>query len=288
MVHVGIVGVGLIGGSLGMALRRHRRNGRRIYHVSGWARSAAALRRAQRLGAIDRGSTSPKEALATADVIVFCVPVDLMSEVARRILPILKRGALLTDVGSVKDAVRKELTSVTRRRPDLRFVGAHPLAGSEKAGVQNGHADLFHNATCVIVTEGARLNDVRTIRRMWQAAGAQSLLLKAHQHDRLVALTSHLPHLLAFSLFDVIRRESARSPLIRRLVATSFRDMTRIAGSDPNLWSGILKMNLPHLRVAEKEFHRSMASLLRAPSSQRRSLLRRLTHTKKTWDRNLN
>jgi prephenate dehydrogenase len=242
---VAIIGVGLIGGSLGQALRRSKR-----YRVLGIARRPATLREAKRAGAIDAGSTNLRD-VYQADIVVLATPVDSIIPVIRMIRGFLKPHAIVTDVGSVKGTLDRQIHGV-------RFVGAHPLAGSHKTGVQAARADLFRGATCVLVPQDRTA--LKSVRQMWKVTGARVLEMSAQAHDASVALTSHLPHLLAHALV----RAAARRPkqkVLKALMAGSFRDMTRVASSDPEQWAEIFRANLHNLRAGVRFFQNELKLL---------------------------
>jgi prephenate dehydrogenase len=278
-----IVGVGLIGGSLGMALRRVRIKGQRVYHVTGWGRSRARLKHAKKLGAVDDFDTSPKEALASADIVVLCVPVHQLVPLSRRFLSYVPFGAILTDVGSVKKSVADQMNRLIAKRLDLSFIGAHPIAGSEKTGVQNADPKLFRGATCVLTSDRAKKQPLSRIRNMWNGVGATCITMTASRHDHFLALTSHLPHLLSFALFSLVESIAKNSPVVHSLVAGSFRDMTRIAASDPDLWTGVLKMNRRELEKVQKLFLGTLHSLIHSSAGKIRSSIARLAKAKKSW-----
>lgn len=264
-----------------MALRRVRRNGR-AYRVIGLVRDDRRAREAVRRGAADAAYSDPKTALHDADVVVFCVPVQSIIPVARRVLPFLKRGTILTDVGSVKGSIQDGMRKLLRRRKDLMFVGAHPMAGSERTGVESAKADLFRGATCAIALPAPK-KELGVIRRLWNDAGAACVELDAHRHDDLIALISHLPHLLAFSLFSQVSSVARRDPRVRSLVAGSFRDMTRVAASSPDVWSGIFDLNGRALQRALRGFV-SVASRLRSRGARGlKQELARIAREKKAW-----
>jgi len=251
MKTVAIVGVGLIGGSLGRALRRTRR-----YRVIGIGRRPSALALARRLGAIDLFSTRP-EAVAIADIVVLCTPMALMQPFAKKLLPFMKAGAWLTDAGSVKAPVLQMLAPMAARY-GVHFAGGHPLAGSHRAGVNASRIDLFRGATCVIVRNGK--SDPAPILRLWRDAGAKPLLLSAAAHDAALALTSHLPHLIAHALVLSVARRRDRA-LLKKLMAGSFRDVTRVASADPEQWAQIFRSNAASVRAALGAFTRELRGL---------------------------
>jgi prephenate dehydrogenase len=242
---VAIIGIGLIGGSLGQALRRTKR-----YRVLGIARRPSTLRDAKRLGAIDAGSTHLTD-VYQADIVVIATPVDSIVPIVRQIRPFLKFRAIVTDAGSVKGMLDQQIHGV-------RFVGAHPLAGSHKSGVKAARPDLFRGATCVLVAQDD--SALKPVREMWKAAGAQILEMSAQAHDAAVALTSHLPHLLAHALVRVAARGSNQK-VLQSLMAGSFRDATRVASSDPDQWAQIFQANIKNLQTSVRLFQNELSRL---------------------------
>jgi prephenate dehydrogenase len=242
---VAVIGVGLIGGSLGLALRRSKR-----YRVLGIARRPSTLHDAKRLGAIDAGSTNLTD-VYQADIVVLATPVDSIVPVIQQIKPFLKPRAIVTDAGSIKGVLDQQIRGV-------RFVGAHPLAGSHKTGVKAARADLFRGATCVLVPQDS--SAVGEVRRLWETAGARILLMSARAHDAVVALTSHLPHLIAHALVQAVMKRPEQK-LLKALMAGSFRDMTRVASSDPEQWVQIFQANLKNLRQAARLFEAELRHL---------------------------
>ncbi len=227
-----IVGVGLIGGSVGLAARRRGLVGR----VVGAGRQAATLERARQLGAIDEGCLDVTDAVRRAEVAVFCTPVTLIAEQVLAAAPGCAAGTLLTDAGSTKAAIVAALDG--RLPPGVSFVGSHPLAGSEKRGPEHADADLFQGRVTVVTPapRADRASVERTIA-FWQALGSRVVLMEPDEHDRALALTSHLPHLMASALAGILPRE------LHDLAASGFRDTTRIAAGDPSLWTGIFLQN---------------------------------------------
>ncbi len=227
-----IVGVGLIGGSIGLAARRRGLAGR----VVGAGRNAASLERARAVGAIDAASLDLTAAVAEAEVAVFCTPVDRIAEQVLAAAPGCAPGTLLTDAGSTKAAIVGQLDG--RLPPGIVFVGSHPIAGSERRGPDHADADLFQGRLTV-VTPGPATDPAAVERTVafWQALGSRVRRMSPEEHDRALAFTSHLPHLLAAAL------AGALPDGLRDLTATGFRDTTRIAGGDPALWTGIFAQN---------------------------------------------
>ena len=231
-----IVGVGLIGGSLARALRRAVAVG----EVVGTSRREAHLRRAEALGVIDRFELDPARAAQGADMVVVCTPMGAMEDVFRALRAALAPHAVLTDAGSVKQTVFRAARAAFGRIPPY-LVPAHPIAGTEHSGVEASFASLFDGRR-VIVTPGEAANPaaVERVEAMWRAAGAQVDRMDAARHDRILASVSHLPHLLAYVLVDLV----ASGPReCFRYAAGGFRDFTRIASSDPVMWRDICLEN---------------------------------------------
>jgi prephenate dehydrogenase len=250
---IAIIGVGLMGGSLGQALRKSN-----CCRVLGIARKPHTLREAKRLGAIDSGSTNLTD-VYQADIVVLATPVDLIVPTIAKIRPFLKTRAIVTDVGSVKGMIHQQVRGV-------RFVGAHPLAGSHKTGVSAARADLYRGATCVVVPQDR--SALGEVRDMWEATGARVIEMSAANHDALVALTSHLPHVIAHALVHAVMKEP-KQKMLKSLMAGSFRDLTRVASSDPEQWSQIFEANSSAVQAALQKFIKSLRHLqksLRQPA----------------------
>ena len=247
---VTIVGLGLMGGSLGMALRRRRLAGR----VVGLSRTTATVRRATQRGAIDRGTTNAADAVRDADIVVLAMPIDAIVPSALRLARLMRPGSILTDLGSTK---REIVSALQRRLPTtIRFVGAHPLAGSEARGIDAARADLFDGSVCVVTptpkTDAAAL---RMITRLWTPLVRRVVRMDPRTHDRLLAEASHLPHALAFCLVH------AASPSARAIAPRSFLQATRVAKSDPDLWDDIFLSNRAAVVAAMNQFERRSKEL---------------------------
>ena len=230
-----IVGVGLIGGSVGLAARQ-RRVARRVI---GYGLRRDSLERARQSGVIDDVELDLATAVHAADLIVFCTPVDHLMEQIFSAAPHCRPGAVLTDVGSTKAGV---VRGVEERLPATAFVGSHPLAGSEKQGVDHATPHLFSNRVTVVTpTPRTQAAALERISAFWAALGARVHRMSPEAHDEALALTSHLPHLLASALAGLL------PPHLHDLTATGFRDTTRIAAGDPALWTAIFTQNRPAL-----------------------------------------
>ncbi len=225
---VTVVGIGLIGGSIALALKQQRL----AKHVVGVSRRQVTLQYAQQHKIVDRATSDLKKGIENADLVILSLPVKSIIQVLSIIPRFCKRGCIVTDVGSIKgsivDAAHKSLPG------HVSFVGAHPLAGSEKSGIANARFDLFAHSLCVITAhERTSKSSLERIRSLWKALGARVETMSPADHDKAVAFTSHAPHLLAYGLTDLVPKASWP------YCATGFKDTTRIAASDPKLWVDI-------------------------------------------------
>jgi len=236
---VALIGLGLIAGSMALAMRRAGLAG----EITGYARSAATRKVAFDIGLVDRVCDSAAEAVKGADLVVLCVPVGAMAEVAREIGPHLEAGATVSDVGSVKRAV---INAVGPHIPDgVHFIPAHPLAGTEKSGPTSGFAELFDGRWCLIVpVEGTDVAATQRLRDLWVGMGAQVDEMEADHHDLVLAVTSHTPHLIAYTMVGVADDLSRVTDTeVVNYSAAGFRDFTRIAASDPTMWRDVFLNN---------------------------------------------
>lgn len=260
--NVAIVGVGLIGASIGLAVRRRGLASR----VVGVGRRSSTLEVAHQCGAITDRAADLKQGVAEADLVVVCTPVANIVETVERAARACPPHCLLTDAGSTKAAIAEALAG------EPRFVGGHPLAGGENSGPQHGRADLFEGRLVVLTpTAENRPEDVRTLEQFWAALGARVTRMDALEHDRALAATSHLPHLVAAALAGATPEQYAA------LVATGWLDTTRIAAGDAELWRQILLDNRENVLHALDRFERTLAelraSLRRADGVQLEELL---------------
>jgi prephenate dehydrogenase len=237
-----IVGVGLLGGSIGLAVRREKLAG----EIAGYVRRAENLKDCESAGAVDYATTDLLAAVSNADLVILCTPLAQMRLLAEQMLPALKRGAIVTDVGSVKAGVVRELETIIANAGG-HFVGAHPMAGGEKTGVLAAKADLFANAVCILTpTKKSKAVAVRKLEAFWKSLGARTLRLAAGEHDLFVSRTSHLPHVVAAALAGLVL--DPKQPKAQAgLCATGFRDTTRIASGSPEMWRDIALANRKNL-----------------------------------------
>ena len=237
-----IVGVGLLGGSIGLATRRRRL----AREVAGFVRRPASLKECEKAGAVDYATTDLLAAVSNADLVILCTPLSQMRLRVVEMLPALKRGAIVTDVGSVKAGVVRELESLLQKS-GAHFVGSHPMAGAERTGVLAARADLFVNAVCVVTpTKQSNAAAVRKVEEFWKSLGALTLRLAPGQHDLIVSRSSHLPHIVAAALANLILAPAVPE-FQSALCANGFRDTTRIASGSPEMWRDIAQANRKNL-----------------------------------------
>lgn len=236
---VALIGLGLIAGSMSLAVRRAGVAG----EITGYARSAATRDTAREINLVDRVCDSAQDAVKDADLVVLAVPVGAMAGVMADIAPVLKKGALVTDVGSVKGSV---FDAVLPQLPEgVAFVGSHPMAGTEHSGPRAGFAELFDNRWCLIVApDGAEEATVAKLETFWRALGSQTERMDVGHHDLVCAVVSHAPHLIAYTMVGVaddLRRVTDQEVI--KFSAAGFRDFTRIAASDPTMWRDVFLTN---------------------------------------------
>lgn len=239
---VTLVGVGLLGGSIGLALKQRKLADR----VVGFVRRAPSVIECERAGAVDQADTDLWRAVEEADLVILCTPIAQMGPLTAKMTGVLKPGAIVTDVGSVKATVVAELEPLVATSK-AHFIGSHPMAGAEKMGVLHARADLFEGAVCVLTpTTRSKPDLVRRLEDFWQSIGAHTLRLTAEAHDDLVGRSSHLPHVVAAGLANYVL-----SPMHPKeqamLCATGFQDTTRVAGGSPEMWRDICLANRKNL-----------------------------------------
>lgn len=233
-----IYGVGLMGGSLGLAMRRRRM----AETIVGLGRSRKTLERAVALGALDEFQTDAAQALAGADALILGLPPRVIRKRWSELAPLVEPGAFITDVGSVKSTVVEE--AERHLPPEALFIGSHPMAGSEMAGVQAARGDLFEGASC-FVTPTEKTSDRALTRAVsfWRALDSRVVVLTPERHDQLMAGISHLPHLAAVALIQTLYSRGDSTLFFRSVIGNGFRDTTRIAAGDAQLWEQIFSEN---------------------------------------------
>jgi len=255
-----IIGVGLIGGSLGMILRRKGL----ASSVVGVGRRIENLKTAVELGAIDRYVVDPKDGVKDADLVVLATPVDTYDRHLKEWAACLKPGTIVTDVGSIKGGLVER--SERAMPADVHFVGGHPIAGKEKTGVAAGSEQLFAGARCILTpTKRTNQQALEQVRIMWQETGSIVLTMDPHLHDKILGAVSHLPHVAAFALMNALIDIRAQVPALDLAGHSGggLRDTTRIAASSPEMWRDIFLWNRDNLVAFIEAYERSLGELKR-------------------------
>lgn len=278
-LEVCIVGLGLIGGSLGMALVR----GHLVRRVVGVDISPDIVRKAKERGAIHEGSESLESVCRKADLLVLATPIGRMPELARRALPYLPEGAIITDVGSTKGFMNGAMRELLNGH-GVFYVGGHPMTGSELSGIEAARPDLFRGSPYVLcppIGEGEASSALNVMRELISGLGAEPVIMDPEEHDLICAYTSHVPHMVACALVDALRKLSVEFPEAGNLVAGGFRDVTRVASRDPIMGGDILLTNKEGLRQAIEAFRARLGELLDlVESGDARALRERLSAIK--------
>jgi cyclohexadieny/prephenate dehydrogenase len=255
-----LIGIGLIGSSLSLAVQRHGLVG----EVVGCARSEATRQTALDLGLCSAVHADPAQAVAGCDLVMICTPVGIYAEIAERIGPHLREGSILSDVGSVKQAVIRDVGPFV---PDhVHFVPGHPIAGTEKSGPEAGFAELFEDRWAILTPPpGTDADAVQRLAALWQGVGSMVDTMDARHHDRVLAMTSHLPHLIAYTIVSTAADlENHEQQEVAKFSAGGFRDFTRIAASDPVMWRDIFLNNREAVLDVLQRFNEDITALQRA------------------------
>lgn len=251
-----IMGVGLIGGSLALALKKAGAVG----EVIGCGRGKPNLEKALELGIVDSYTRDPREAVANADLIFLATPVKTLATVVQQCLPAIKLGAIITDGGSVKAEV---VRSIEPLLPDsIHFVPGHPIAGTEQSGAEAAFADLYRGKRCILTpTINTNAQALSLVEQMWLLAGSIVVKMPMDKHDRILAAISHLPHMVAYALVNAVGSYDHYEENILEYSAGGFRDFTRIASSDPTMWRDIAETNRGALLEMMEQFEVFFAEL---------------------------
>jgi cyclohexadieny/prephenate dehydrogenase len=257
---VALVGIGLIGSSIAHAMRRANMGG----HIAGYARRPETLKLAHTVGFADSLHADVADCVRDADLVVLATPVGSFGEIAKEMAPVLKQGAIVTDVGSVKTAVVRDVGPHIPK--GVHFVPAHPIAGTEQSGPDAGFAELFDGRWCILTPEpDADPAAVEKLRQFWQRLGSQIAVMDARHHDLVLAITSHVPHLIAYNIVGTADDLAAvtQSEVIK-FSAGGFRDFTRIAASDPTMWRDVFLNNKDAVLEVLGRFSEDLSALQRA------------------------
>lgn len=277
---VAIIGVGLIGGSIGLAIKKNAC----AREVIGVFRRKATLKRALRHKAVDKGVMDLSSGVKDADLIILAVPVHLIPGLTAKVLRSAKPGAIITDAGSTKEWIVDKIESLTKKSRNIHFVGSHPMAGSEHTGVEFAKNDLFKGSPC-IVTKTLRTDRkaIAKVAGFWRSLGGRVKVMSPSEHDRTTSLISHLPHMVAFSLAGAVPGKDMAC------AAEGFRDTTRVASSDPELWADIFLTNRKAVLNAGVIFNKYFRNLIKTISkNDRRMTVKILRHAKSKRDKYIN
>jgi len=256
-----IYGVGLLGGSLGLAAKRYRV----AEQVLGIGRNEARLSRAQDRGAVDAYATDLSAIDDQCDLAVVCTPVGLIPDVVLQLAGHLSPRAVITDVGSTKGKVVQAVSAGWPAGKPPAFVGSHPMSGSEKTGVDHASAELYRDSTCIVTpVDSTPAAALETVESFWRALGARVVRLSPEDHDRLVACTSHIPHLTATALSLLMGQCGDENPKAYKLIGEGFRDATRTAAGDPVMWRDICLDNSQSITHALDQLLRQIEEIRQA------------------------
>jgi cyclohexadieny/prephenate dehydrogenase len=257
---VALIGLGLIGSSLSHAMRRGGLAGT----IVGAAQSEKTRDTALRLGLVSSVYATPAEAVREADLVILCTPIGVCGAIAADIAPALRPGAILTDVGSVKGAVVRDVAPHVPA--GVHFIPGHPIAGTEHSGPESGFAELFDGRWCVLTPpEGADQAAVDKLAAFWRACGSHVEIMPADHHDMVLAITSHVPHLIAYNIVNTARHlERVTDTEVIKFSAGGFRDFTRIAASDPVMWRDVFLNNKEAVLEMLGRFSEDLTALQRA------------------------
>lgn len=273
----GFIGLGLIGGSIARGIKRTYPNAR----IMAYMRTRAKLDQAKADGIVDVILDGIGEPLQECDIIFLCTPVEYNAEYLSKIRPFVKPGALITDVGSTKEDIHRAVTALDME--DI-FVGGHPMAGSEKTGYENSTDHLLENAYYIITpTKKSKKEDTDRIVEVAKTIGSIPIVLDYHEHDRIVAAISHLPHLIASSLVNLVKDSDNPEGLMKRLAAGGFKDITRIASSSPEMWEQICMTNTDNIIEMMEHYIASLNQILDSLKERRGAEIHELFDTSRIY-----
>ena len=250
---IAIVGVGLIGGSIGLAAKRKKLAG----EIVGVCRRKSSLQKALKLKAVDNATLNFKKGVAGADLVIIATSVNKIVKLAEKSIKFMKKGAILADVGSAKEHIVRKIEKLAGKK--VNFIGTHPMAGSEKSGVENASGDIFDGAPLVITkTRNTNKKSITSLKKFWESLGCRVFVLAPKRHDKEISLISYLPHVVSSAI-----AVSQVKPCLR-LAAGSLKSTTRVSSSDPELWRDIFLLTRDPLLKSIKKFLRNLKTLEKA------------------------
>ncbi|MEY8354816.1 prephenate dehydrogenase [Lachnospiraceae bacterium 54-53] len=278
---IAFIGLGLIGGSIARGIKREQPDTR----IMAYMRTRSKLLKAKEDGIVDTALDGIGEELRECDLIFLCTPVEHNARYLSEIRPFLKQGAIITDVGSTKTDIHEE---VIRLGMESCFVGGHPMAGSEKAGYENSTDHLLENAYYIITPTAASTEEqTERLVRIARMIGSIPIVLDYHEHDFVTAAISHLPHIIASSLVNLVKDSDSEQGLMKRLAAGGFKDITRIASSSPEIWEHICMTNTGNLSVILERYIASLDRILAELKSKDNQYIRQLFETSRDYRNSL-
>jgi len=253
---VAIVGVGLIGGSFALSARQ-----KGIFnHIVGIGRTTENLRKARDLNVVDEFTLNLDEGVKNAELVVIATPVSDIIPIIKKVLPALKKGAIITDVGSVKNEIMIETDKLSL--PGVFFVGSHPIAGTENSGVEAAFSDLFLGKKCILTpSEKTDPSALEKIKNLWMSVGSEVFFMDSEQHDQILGAVSHLPHMIAFALVNYLHEINNEKESVFKFSGGGLKDFTRIAASHPIMWKDIALMNKENLVNLMEGFQKTLEEL---------------------------
>ena len=250
---IAIVGVGLIGGSIGLAAKRKKLAG----EIVGVCRRKSSLQKALKLKAVDNATLNFKKGVAGADLVIIATSVNKIVKLAEKSIKFMKKGAILADVGSAKEHIVRKIEKLAGKK--VNFIGTHPMAGSEKSGVENASGSIFDGAPLVITkTRNTNKKSITSLKKFWEGLGCRVFVLAPKRHDKEISLISYLPHVVSSAI-----AVSQVKPSLR-LAAGSLKSTTRVSSSDPELWRDIFLLTRDPLLKSIKKFLRNLKTLEKA------------------------
>ena len=257
---VSIIGLGLIGSSLALSIKKNKLAGKTI----GYAKSLNTRKKAKKLKLVDTVSDSLSKCVKDSDLVLICTPLSTYSKIIKSIRSHVKKGTIISDVGSAKEKSIKQIESLLDKRTE--FIPAHPIAGTEQSGPESGFAELFMNRWCIITPiPGNSKKNINKIKSLWKSLGSRIEIMSPERHDKVMAITSHLPHLIAYNIVSTAAdlEDVTKSDIIK-YSASGFRDFTRIASSDPTMWRDIFLNNKEAVLEMIGRFSEDLSALQKA------------------------